>query len=317
MERIVILDALTTDQGDAAIWHPLAALGQVDRHDRTGADEVIERIGDARIVLTNKVPIDRGIVAACPKLAYVGVLATGYNIIDCAACRDRGIAVSNVPAYSTDSVAQLVFAQVLAVVNRVAIHNQRVHDGDWQRSPDFCFIDGTLQELAGKTLLVIGTGAIGSAVARIGKAFGMEVLSGRVPGRPSRPDRMDLDEALPLADVISLHCPLTEATHHLVDGAFLNRCKSTAILVNTGRGPLIDDVALTFALDNGLLAHACCDVLTAEPPPADHPLIGHPRVTITPHIGWATTEARQRLVRGATGNLEAFQQGRELNRVEG
>lgn len=316
MPQIIALDAFTTDHGDEAIWTPVAELGDFRRHDRSLANELHERIGQADCILTNKVPVDAALLRDCPSLRYVGVLATGVDHIDLAACRDASVAVANVPGYSTDSVAQLTIAYLLHHAVGVHRHDQAVRAGAWQHANDFCFTIGDLQELATGTLLLIGQGAIGSAVRRIAEALGMRVLAAQVPGSTHKPDRLPLEEALPQADYISLHCPLTDRTRHLVDAAFINRCRSEAVLINTGRGALIDDAALRFALDNGLLAQAYVDVLDREPPPGDHPLLGHDRVTMTPHIGWATRQARQRLVREVAANLAAFSAGKERNRVD-
>jgi len=316
---ITILDAFTTDQGDAAVWAPLEALDQVTVHAHTPPDQVAARCAGSAMVLTNKALLPAAVIAQLPDLRYVGVMATGTNIVDLAACRERGIVVTNVPGYSTASVAQLVIALMLHFTNDVAGHAQRVRQGDWSRSRDFCFFTKPLHELAGKRLLIIGAGAIGRAVARLAEAFGMSVVYGQVPGSSS-PDRVPLDRALPTADVISLHCPLTDATRHLVNQDFLARCKSSAILINTGRGPLIDETALAAALATGHLAGVGLDVLSAEPPPADHPLLRpdapwHQRLAITPHVAWGTVEARQRLVADVVANLAAFRAGNVRNRV--
>jgi glycerate dehydrogenase len=317
--RIVILDSATTEQG-IDCWAPLRALGEVVIHPRSNPSEAATRSADADIVLTNKVPITAGLLAAAPSLRYVGVLATGYNGIDLEACRKRGIAVANVPGYSTESVAQLVFAFLLQQAQDVAGHAALVRRGGWAAGPDFCFAQQPLRELSGTTLAILGSGAIGSAVARIAAGFGMRVLRCAVPGSSS-PGRMPLSEALPQCDAITLHCPLTPSTTKLVGADFLARLKPGAVLVNTGRGGLIDEEALAEALSSGRLGAACLDVLTAEPPPADHPLLRRDapwadRLLVTPHIGWATVEARTRLVDLATGNLRAFLAGERCNRVD-
>lgn len=317
--RIVILDAATTEQGRDC-WDPLRRLGEVVIHPRSTPAEARERIAGADAVLTNKVPVDAALVAAAPALRYVGVLATGYNGIDLAACRARGIAVANVPGYSTESVAQLVFAFLLHQAQDVAGHAAVVRQGGWAAGPDFCFAQQPPRELAGQTLAILGNGAIGSAVARIADGFGMRVLRCAVPGSAT-PGRLPLAEALPRADAVTLHCPLTPATTRLVDAGFLAALKPGAVLVNTGRGGLLDEAALATALASGRLAAACLDVLAAEPPALDHPLLRPDapwagRLVITPHIGWATVEARARLVALAAGNLRAFQGGERLNRVD-
>lgn len=318
MPRIVILDSYTTDQGLRETWDGLGLLGELTVHARSAPDEVAGRLVGADMALTNKVPFDAALIEAAVAggLRYIGVLATGVNIIDLAAARAAGIAVTNVPGYSTESVAQLVFAHILQVASDVGGHDARVHAGDWESSADFAFFTRPLIELAGKTLAIIGMGAIGGAVARLARAFGMEVLAVQLPGRPAAADKVPLDEALSRADVISLHCPLTSQTQGLVDAAFLARCRPGAILVNTGRGPLIDEAALAVALDAGRPAWACLDVLSKEPPAPGHPLTRHPRCVVTPHIAWGTVEARARLVREVEANIRAFVAGERRNRVE-
>lgn len=317
--RIVILDAATTEQGRDC-WDPLRALGDVAVHARSSAAEACERVAGADAVLVNKVPVTAGLLAAAPSLRYVGVLATGYNGIDLDACRTRSLAVTNVPGYSTESVAQLVFAFLLQQAQDVGGHASVVRRGGWAAGPDFCFALQPLRELAGQTLAVLGSGAIGSAVIRIAEGFGMRVLRCAVPGSAT-PGRIPLAEALPQADAITLHCPLTPSTSSLVNAAFLARMKPGAVLVNTGRGGLIDETALAAALEAGRLGAACLDVLTTEPPACDHLLLRPDapwagRLLVTPHIGWATVEARARLVGLAAGNLRSFHAGERLNRVD-
>jgi glycerate dehydrogenase len=317
--RIVILDAATTEQG-LDCWAPLRALGEVTVYARSSPAETRERIATADAVLTNKAVLGAAELAAATQLRYVGVLATGYNVVDLAACRERDIAVANVPGYSTESVAQLVFAFVLHHAQDVAGHAAAVRAGRWADGPDFCFTLKPLRELSGQTLALVGSGAIGSAVARIAEGFGMRVLRCAVPGSPT-PGRIPLAEALPQADVVTLHCPLTPATAKLVDGAFCAQLKPGALLVNTGRGGLIDEAALLVALRDGVLGAAALDVLTAEPPAADHPLLRADapwaaRLLVTPHLAWATVEARRRLVAAAAANLQAFLGGERRNRVE-
>ncbi len=316
---IVILDAATADQGNDC-WQALRALGPLSIHQRSSPQEARDRVADATVVLTNKVLITADLLACAPALRYVGVLATGYNVVDVEACRARGVAVANIPAYSTHSVAQLVFAFLLHHAQRVADHALAVRAGRWSAGPDFCFTLAPLQELHGRCLAIVGSGAIGSAVARIGEGFGMRILRCAVPGSTST-DRIPLAEALPQADVVSLHCPLTPTTTRLVDADFLARMRPDAILVNTGRGDLIDEAALAAALVSGHLAAACLDVLSSEPPPANHPLLTPDapwteRLYITPHIGWATVEARARLVDEACRNVQAFLAGERRNRVD-
>lgn len=317
--RIAVLDAATTEQG-ADCWDPLRALGTVAVHPRSGPGEALTRVAGADAVLTNKALITAELLAAAPGLRYVGVLATGYNVVDLAACRARGIAVANVPGYSTESVAQLVFAFVLHHAQDVAGHAAAVRGGRWAAGPDFCFALRPLRELAGQTLAIVGSGAIGSAVARIGEGFGMRVVRCAVPGSAT-PGRTPLAEALPQADVVTLHCPLTPATTRLADARFLAAMKPGALLVNTGRGGLIDEEALAAALASGRLGGAGLDVLSAEPPAAGHPLLRRDapwaeRLWVTPHIGWATVEARRRLVDEAAANLRDFIAGGRRNRVD-
>lgn len=319
--RIVVLDGFTSDQGDASVWRGLEGLGEVRVHARTRPEERAERCRGADIVLTNKVALDAALMDAVPGLKYIGVLATGTNIVDLEAARARGIVVTNVPGYSTDSVAQLVFALILHFTHDVAGHARDVHAGRWAASEDFCFMRQPLVELKGKTLVVVGSGAIGSAVAGIARAFGMITVAARVPGSSSpNGARMPLEVALPWADFVTLHCPLTEATRGLVNAQFLARLKPGAVLINTGRGPLIHQDDLIQSLASGRLGGVGLDVLAQEPPPADHALLdpNQPwagKVVVTPHLGWATVEARRRLLENALTNLRAFLDGKALNRV--
>jgi len=295
--RIVVLDSFTTDQGDVpGFWGGLRALGELTTHARTSAGERLRRCAGAQAILTNKVVVDGALLAELPDLRYVGVTATGTNVVDLEAARAHGIAVTNVPAYAGESVAGLVFALILHFYYDVAGHASDVAAGGWARCPDFSFFRKPLHELAGKTLVVVGSGHIGGAVARIGAAFGMSVVRAAVPraaatGEAPPPDRVPLAQALPLADVVTLHCPLTEATRGLAGAAFFAALKPGALLINTGRGALVDEPALLAALASGSLAGAGVDVLSVEPPPADHPLTDPrapwaSRLVVTPHIGW-------------------------------
>jgi len=319
--RIVVLDSYTTDQGEPeSFWAPLRAFGEVTLHPRTAAGDVVARCQGATAVLTNKVVLGAAELAALPDVRYVGVLATGTNVVDLAAARAAGVVVTNVPGYATDAVAQLVFGLILHFTHDVAGHAAAVRSGGWTESPDYCFFRQPLTELAGKTLALVGSGAIGEAVARIAEAFGMKTVRGAVPGSATRAARVPLQQALPLADVVSLHCPLTAATQGLVGARFLQAMRPDAILINTGRGGLIDEAALVHALDQGRLRGVGLDVLSAEPPPAGHPLTRADaswsrRVVITPHIGWGTVEARHRLARAVADNLAAFVAGQPRNRV--
>jgi glycerate dehydrogenase len=317
--RIVVLDAHTTDQG-CDCWDGLRALGELTVHPRTGTGELAARLAGCEIAITNKTVIDAAALAGAPQLRYIGLLSTGTNAADLAAARARGVAVANVPGYSTESVAQLVFAYLLHWAVPVAGHAAAVRDGRWAAQPEFCFALQPLRELHGRTLAILGSGSIGSAVARIAGGFGMRVLRGQVPGSTS-PGRLPLDEILPQADAVSLHCPLTPATTGLVDAAFLARMRPGALLINTGRGGLVDESALQAALASGRLGGAALDVLTQEPPAVNHPLLAADapwadRLWVTPHLAWMTIESRARLVDEVTANLRAFLAGGRRNRVE-
>ena len=318
--RAVVLDAFTTDQGDGdGFWRGLRARAELTVYPRTAPDQRLLRCAGAQALLTNKVAIDGALIAGLPELRYIGVLATGTNVVDVQAAGARGVAVTNVPAYATESVAGLVFGVILHFCYDVAGHDADVRAGAWARQPDFSFFRKPLRELAGKTLVLVGAGHIGGAVARIGAAFGMTVVRAAVPGSPT-PGRTPLVDALPRADVVSLHCPLTETTRGLVGPAFLAALKPGAILINTGRGALIDEPALQAALASGRLGGAGLDVLNVEPPPADHPLLNPrapwaARLVVTPHIGWGSVESRRRLDQVAAENFASFLDGGSLNRV--
>ena len=315
MMKIVILDGYTANPGDLS-WKELETLGELTVYERTKPTEIVARAADAEIVLTNKVVLSKETMAQLPKLKYIGVLATGYNVVDIQEAHERGIIVTNVPAYSTESVAQMVFAHLLTVTNRTehyAIQNRR---GRWTENPDFCYWDFPHMELAGKTFGIVGLGNIGQRVAQIALAFGMKVkaLSSKT-SLPAGIEKASLEELLATSDVLSLHCPLTENTRHLINADTLRQMKSTAILINTGRGPLIDDQAVAEALADGRLAAFCADVLTEEPPKADNPLLKQPNAFFTPHIAWASKEARIRLLQVATNNVRAFISGEPVNVV--
>ncbi len=314
--RIVCLDGGTLNPGDLS-WAQIEALGELTVHDRTPPGLVVTRAADAEIVLTNKTPLDEAL-AELPKLRYIGVLATGYNVVNVRAARDRGIVVTHVPTYGTESVAQFAFALLLELCHRVGLHGELVADGQWSRGPDFCFWRTRQVELAGKVLTVVGAGRIGRRVVELGLAFGMSVLAvDEDRGRPL-PDGAcwaGLDEAFAAADAVSLHVPLTPRNERLVDAARLASMKPTAFLINTSRGQVIDERALRDALDRGRIAGAALDVLSVEPPPPDHPLIGAPNCIVTPHIAWSSREARARLMDAVAENLRAFQTGRPINVV--
>jgi glycerate dehydrogenase len=318
--RIVNLDSFTTDQGGEDVWADLTALGALESYPRTSRDELAARCRGATALITNKVPLDGPLFAGLPELRYVGVCATGTNIVDLAAARAHGIAVTNVPGYGTEAVAQHTLALMLHFASGVAAHAAAVKAGRWSATPDFCFFVQPLLELSGKTLVVVGLGAIGGAVARMARGLGMNVVAAAVPGRDV-PGRVPLAEALARADVVTLHCPLSPATTRLVDAAFLAQLKPGALLINTSRGGLVDEAALVAALRAGQLGGVALDVLTQEPPPAGNPLLDPAapyagRVVVTPHIAWGTAEARARLAREVAANLAAFQRGERRNRVD-
>ena len=321
--KIVILDANAVNPGDLS-WDWLDGCGEVTMYERSQSEtteEVCRRISGADIVLTNKTEISREIMESDPALKYIGELATGYNGIDIEAAKELGIVVTNIPAYSTMSVAQHTFALILELTNHVAHHSRRVHEGAWVVCKDFCFWDKQLVELDGKVLGIIGFGRIGSAVARIAKAFGMKILvSDAHPGREE--DRaaveaklVSLDELYAQSDVITLHCPLTPETERMINLESIEKMKDTAILINTSRGPVIDEDDLAFALMRGKLGAAALDVVKQEPMSAYSPLLVAPNCIITPHIAWAPVEARERLMKIAEENIKAFLAGDPINVV--
>lgn len=307
MTRIVILDGHTANPGDLS-WEALAALGELVVHERTAAADVAARTAGADVVITNKTVLGESFFAAPGRPRLVCVIATGFNVVDVAAARAAGVPVCNVPEYGTASVAQAVFALVLELTNRAGHHDRTVREGRWSACPDFCYWDGELVELAGLTMGIVGHGRIGRAVAHVARSLGMEVIhSGR--GRVDDPARVDVDALFARADVISLHCPLTAENRHLVDARRIGLMKPTAFLVNTARGPLVDEEALAAALHAGRIAGAGLDVLSVEPPSRANPLLTAPRCVITPHIAWATRAARRRLIEATAGNVAAFLAG--------
>ena len=315
--KIVILDGFTANPGDLS-WKGLEELGMLTVYDRTRPEETVARAAEADIVLTNKVIINREMMAQLPQLKYIGVLATGYNVVDIEAAHERGIIVTNVPAYSTESVAQMVFAHLLTVTNRTEHYAIQNRQGRWSKNPDFCYWDFPHLELAGKTFGIVGLGNIGRRVAEIALAFGMQVkalTSKSANALPAGIEKADLEELLASSDVISLHCPLTDTTRHLINRDTLSKMRPSAILINTGRGPLVDDQAVASALAKGQLAAFCADVLTEEPPKANNPLLSQPNAFITPHIAWATEEARSRLLQVAISNVQAFLNAKPQNVV--
>lgn len=319
-ERIVVLDGYTLNPGDID-WDPVALLGDLEIHDRTAPDQVVARCKGASCVLLNKTPFAGDTLTELPDLRYVGVLATGYNIVDVHAAASQGVVVTNIPTYGTDSVAQHVAALMLEFARGIAVHDEAVHHGQWTNSADWCFSLQPMFELTGKTLGVVGIGRIGLAVARIGAAMGMKLVAhdpfwpdAENPGGLSI-QRLELDELFSAADVITLHCPLTSENQHLVNARRLSLMKSNAILINTSRGPLVENQALADALCDKVIAGAALDVLDIEPPPADNPLLHAPNCIVTPHIAWNAIEARQRLMQIAADSLQAFLAGKPVNVV--
>ena len=315
--KIVILDGFTTNGGDLS-WNGISELGDLTVYDRTAPGEVIDRCLGAEAVLTNKVIITDEVMQALPQLKYIGVMATGYNVVDIDAARRRGIVVTNVPAYSTPSVAQMVFAHLLNITNQVALHDRQVHEGRWAGNQDFCFYSAPLIELAGKQMGIVGLGQTGSAVAKIALALGMRVMAYTSKSQESLPEGIikgSLDEMFATSDVVSLHCPLTPDTKHIVNAARLATMKPSAIVINTGRGPLVNEQDLADALNNGTIAAAAVDVLSTEPPAADNPLLAARNCHITPHIAWASQAARARLIDTLASNLKGYISGNVVNNV--
>lgn len=316
--KLVVLDGYCLNPGDLS-WEPLRQLADLTVYDRTPAHEVVTRVGDAELAMTNKTPLDAATLAALPRLRYIGVLATGYNIVDVNAARSRMIAVTNIPTYGTASVAQHAFALLLELCHHVGLHSEAVRAGEWSRSLDWSFSKTPLLELAGKTMGIIGFGRIGRQVGYIARAFHMRVIAhDAAPGDPPAWEGFrwaPIDELLAESDVVSLHCPLTPETQGLINAARLRLMKPTAFLLNTSRGPLVIDDDLAAALNQGVIAGAGLDVLSVEPPPASNPLFEARNCIITPHIAWATREARARLMQLAADNLRAFLEGRPQNLV--
>lgn len=318
--KIVVLDGFTLNPGDLS-WEGMASLGTFECHDRTSREELIDRAKDAEILITNKTPINRTTLSQLPKLRYIGVLATGYNIVDSVAAKEFGIIVTNVPTYGTKSVAQFVFAHLLEICHHVAEHSQSVKAGKWNRTEDFCYWDRPLIELDGKVMGIIGTGRIGVETAKIASAFGMKVIA-YAPRPKLTPNEglfeyVTLETLLMTSDVISLHCPLTDETRGLLNDAAFEIMKTGAIVINTSRGPLIDEDALARALKSGKVYAAGLDVMTYEPPKGPSPLFEIENCQITPHIAWAPKEARQRLLNTAIQNVRAFIEGDPINVVSG
>lgn len=315
--KIVILDGHAVNPGDLS-WDCFAAFGTVIACERTPSDRVAEYIGDAEIVLTNKTPITAQLLEQCPSIRLICVLATGYNVVDCAAAARKGIPVCNVPNYSTNSVAQFTFSLLLELCNQVGRHSQAVHDGKWSRCPDFCFWETPQMELAGKTIGIIGFGNIGRSVGRIAKAMNMHVLAynrSRHPEGAAIGTYVDLDTLLAQSDIISLHCPLTEQTTGMINPSTIARMKDGAILLNTARGALLDETAVADALRSGKLRGAAVDVVSQEPILPDNPLLNAPNCIITPHMAWAPVESRQRILDCTVSSIQHFLDGNPIHTV--
>lgn len=315
--NIVVLDGLAANPGDLS-WEPLKELGHCVVYDRTAPHELLPRAAGAEALLTNKTVLTATDMEQLPHLRYIGVLATGYNVVDIEAARQRGIVVTNIPAYSTSSVAQMVFAHLLHITQRVGHYARENRGGRWADSPDFCYWDTPLIELSGKRMGIVGLGNTGMAAARIALAMGMEVVAFTSKAASDLPQGItpcSMDELFSTSDVVSLHCPLTEGTRGLVNATRLSTMKPTAILINTGRGPLVNEADLADALNRGVIMAAGLDVLSQEPPRADNPLLTARNCFITPHIAWATVEARTRLLDQAVENLRSYMAGTPVNNV--
>ena len=315
--KIVVLDSYGMNPGDLS-WDALKELGEVTIYDRTSEEEVYQRCSDADIVLTNKVVFDADTIWKLPNLKYIGVLATGYNIVDTVAACDNDIVVTNVPAYSTDSVAQLAFAHILSIGNRVEHYAIENRNGRWSNNPDFVYWDTPLIELTGRTLGIVGLGLIGMKVAKMALCFGMDVFAVTSKHRKDLPEgiqKTTLDGLLATSDILSLHCPLKRETREMINATTLAKMKHGAILINTGRGPLVNENDVAEALKSGQLGAYGTDVMCQEPPSADNPLFSAPNFYSTPHIAWATFEARQRLMKTVVDNVKAFIEGKPVNVV--
>lgn len=316
--KIVILDGYTENPGDLS-WSGFEAIGSLTVYDRTPPEETVQRIGDAEIVITNKTVITKDVFDARPQIRYVGVLATGYNVVDIAAAKEHNVTVTNIPTYGTTAVAQFTFALLLEICHHVGAHSESVKAGEWARHGDFCYWDYPLIELSGKTMGIIGFGRIGQNVGKIAQAFGMKVLAFDEHPNKSLENEMlayvTLEELLSHSDVISLHCPLFDSTKGIINKNTLALMKDGAILLNTARGLLIVEEDLAVALKAGKIAYAAMDVVSSEPIRPDNPLLGAPNCIITPHIAWAPRESRARLLNIAVGNLKAFIDGNPVNVV--
>lgn len=310
--KITVLDGYALNPGDLS-WNRLQECFDIKVYDRTPADKVVERIGDSEAILVNKVIINSDIISKCPNLKYIGVMATGYNIIDLEAAHSRGITVTNVPAYSTDAVAQHVFAFITYFSNHIALHNESVHKGEWVNSPDFAYWKSPLTELSGKTLGIVGYGAIGKKVCEIGKAFGMNILVHSRTQKPDMPKIVSKEELFAQSDFITLHTPQTPQTTGMINKDSLALMKPSAILINTARGGLIKEDELTDALNKGVIAAYAADVVSAEPMKENNPLLSAKNCVITPHIAWAPLETRARLMNVVVNNLKGWADGNPEN----
>ena len=316
--KIVVLDGYTENPGDLS-WSGFEALGELTCYDRTPAAEAVARIGNAELVITNKTPITRAVIEACPNMKYVGVLATGYNVVDVAAAKEHGIVVTNIPTYGTDSVAQFAFAMLLEICHHVQHHSDAVHEGRWEHNKDWCFWDYPLIELAGKTMGIIGYGRIGQATGRLAQAFGMKVLANDTVQNPALENEncryAEREELFRESDVIALHCPLFPDTEGIINRDTIAKMKAGVIILNNSRGPLIVEQDLADALNSGKVAAAAVDVVSTEPIHGDNPLLSAKNCLITPHISWAPKESRERLMNIAVENLRAFLAGKPVNVV--
>lgn len=315
--KIVVMDGKGVNPGDMS-WKQIQQFGELIVYERTASEEIIDHVGDAEIVLTNKTVFDEDTIAKLKNVKYIGVLATGYNVVDLKAASKRGIVVTNIPAYSTDSVAQMTFAHILNVTNHVGHYARASRDGEWSRCPDFCYWDKPLVELAGKTIGIIGLGNIGMKVANIALNFGMNVIAytSKEPKEiPNGINKASIDNILSDSDIISLHCPLTKQTRELINKDSIAKMKRSVIVVNTGRGPLVNEEDVANALHNGLIGAYCADVMCSEPPSADNPLFVEQNAYITPHVAWASKEARIRLMDIAEKNIHSFLSGKPINVV--
>ena len=312
--KITILDGNALNPGDLS-WEPLKEFGELTLYPRTTPDLVVERIADSDAILLNKIQITEDILEKCPKLRYIGVQATGYNVIDIEACKRHNVTVTNVPAYSTAGVAQLVFAFISEFACHTQLHSDSVMKGDWCAAPDFCYWKTNLIELEGKNLGIFGYGNIGRRVAAIGKAYGMKILTCTRTPKPDIENPCDFETLLRDSDFLSLHSPLTPETKGLIDEKALSMMKKTAFLINTARGALVDEIAVRHALEDKIIAGYACDVVSEEPMKYDNPLFGAPNCLITPHIAWAATETRQRLLNVVVDNLRSFINGSPKNVV--